>query len=72
MCQVSRNIKRIIHIKGKKQYCVALASGFSPKHFNNLLNGRKVLRAEYIVPIAAALETDPETLFTYHLKEPSE
>ena len=66
MNQVVMNVKEMIRTKGLKQYHVAMAAGFDPRHFSCMLTGRKVMRAEYIMPIAKALGTDPNTIYGYH------
>ena len=45
---IINNIKRIIEEKGMKQVAIAERAGFTASEFSNMLNGRKLLRAEYI------------------------
>lgn len=52
---IPNNISRIIKRKGIKQSYVADLSGFSYQQFSDILHGKKILRAEYIPRIAAAL-----------------
>ena len=63
---IINNIKEIISEKGMKYGVVAERAGFTPQEFSNMLNGRKLLRAEYISYIAKALGVDPNTI--YYLK----
>lgn len=57
------NAYQIMQAKKMSQSAVARAAGLSPKEFNALLRGRKLLREEYIVPICKALEATPNELF---------
>lgn len=57
------NIRKLICEKGLLQKFVAEQSGFSPQEFSDLLNGRKVLKAEYIPRIAKALGVTPNDLY---------
>lgn len=52
---VIQNIKRIIDEKGMKQVVVAERAGLSPQQLSEILNDRKLLRVEHVVPIARAL-----------------
>ena len=56
-------INTLIAQKGLMQKAVALKAGFSEQQFSDMLNGRKVIRAEYIPLIAKALEVTPNDLF---------
>ena len=49
------NIRGTIDAKGMKQVVVAERSGFTEQQFSDMLNGRKIIRAEYIPKIANAL-----------------
>lgn len=58
------NIKNIIVEKGMKQGVVAERSGFTPQEFSNILNDRrKLLRVEFILPIAEALGVEVNDLY---------
>lgn len=57
------NIKRIIREKGFRQKYIAQRAGFSELKFSDILNGRRVLRAEYLLPIASALDVEIGELF---------
>lgn len=60
---VAENAKRIIKERGLKQNAVATKAGYTPKAFNNLVNGKKVMREIDIYRIATALEVAPNELF---------
>lgn len=57
------NIRKIINSQGLKQNAVASRAGFNQKDFSNMLNGRKIIKAEYIPLISIALGVDPNKLF---------
>lgn len=58
------NIKMLISKKGMKQSVVAERAGFTPQEFSNILNERrKLLRIEFMPPIAQALEVDMNELY---------
>ena len=59
------NAYQIMHDKKMNQSAVARAAGMTPKEFNALLRGRKLLREEFITPICRALEVTPNELFGY-------
>lgn len=52
MGTVQQKIYEILDEKHMTQAKVARAAGISPKLFNAMLRGRKLLRPEYICPIA--------------------
>lgn len=60
---VAENTKRIIEERGLKQKSVAEKAGYSPRVFNDLLNGRKIIRELDIVRISSALGVPPNELF---------
>ena len=60
---VAIGIKRSIAEKGLFQKAVAERSGFTEQQFSDMLNGRKVIRAEYLPLIATALGVDVGDLF---------
>lgn len=64
-----RNIKTIINDKGMKQGVVAERAGFTPQEFSNILNGRKLLRAEYLLSIANGLDVEVNDLYGIKKKE---
>lgn len=57
------NIRNIMQEKGLKQCAVAKKMGIEPKHFSSMLNGRKLITAEYIPTIAKALNININELF---------
>lgn len=58
------NIKMLISKKGMKQSVVAERAGFTPQEFSNILNERrKLLRIEFMPPIAQALDVDMNELY---------
>ena len=59
------NAYKIMRDKKMNQSAVARAAGFSPKTFNAMLRGRKIVRQEFITPICRALEVTPNELFGY-------
>lgn len=63
------NIKKIIKIKGMKQGVVAERAGFTPQEFSNILNGRKLLRAEYLLSVANGLGVEVNDLYCVDKKE---
>lgn len=60
---VALNTKKIIRDKGIKQYVIAKKAGYNEKTFSAMLNGRKLIKACDIPPIANALEVTPNELF---------
>ena len=60
---VAPNIAGIIAEKCLKQSAVAKKAGYSRQQFNDMLNGRKVIRDTDIAKIAIALEVDANALF---------
>lgn len=64
---VPENIERIIREKGIKQCAVAEKAGYSKQQFNDMLNGRKIIKAVDILTIAQALGVFPNDL--YGIKE---
>lgn len=53
----------IIKEKGFKQCAIANKAGFSARELNDILCGRKVFRADYVIPICDALGVTPNDLF---------
>lgn len=56
-------IKQSMAAKGLYQKFVAEKSGFTEQQFSDMLNGRKVIRAEYLPRIAGALGVSVGDLF---------
>lgn len=57
------NIKSIIADKGYKQCAIAKKAGMTPRELNDLLYGRKIFRADYVIPLCKALDVSPNDLF---------
>lgn len=64
MSVVVANVKRIIAEKGYKQMAVAQRAGMSPRMLSDMLNERRVIRADNIPALAKALEVEPNELFS--------
>ena len=56
-------IERIISDKGMKKCIVAARANMSEQAFSDILNGRRLIKANDIVNIAQALEVTPNELF---------
>lgn len=65
MSDLPNRIYQIMRSKKMQQSLVAKDAGLTPKAFNNMLKGRKLIRPEYIEPICHALEVDANTLFGF-------
>lgn len=63
MSIVAQNVKRILAEKGYKQCAIAAKSGIPPRSLSDMLNERRVIRAETIPLLAQALEVEPNELF---------
>ena len=61
--RISLNLERIIRKKGYLKGAVAKKAGFTPKHFSDILHGRRAFHIEYVVPICDALDISPNELF---------
>lgn len=57
MCvsNIALNTKKLIQKKGLKQKAVAEMAGYDPKKFSDMLNGRKIITADDVLPIANSL-----------------
>lgn len=61
---VADNLRRYIHDKGLKQSALAQKAGFTAQELNDMLNGRRLMRAVDIANIIDALEgVDANALF---------
>lgn len=58
-----KNINKIIDSLGLKQGIVAERSGYSPKTFSDMLNGRRIIKALDIIRISDALGVTPNEIF---------
>ena len=52
---VANRVREIIKEKGLKQTAIAEKAGFSAQEFNDMLNGRRLMRAVDIASIISAL-----------------
>lgn len=66
MGTVAQAIRRIIAEKALVQRGVAERAGFTVQQFSYMLCGRKLILADYIPNIAAALGVNYEELFADH------
>ena len=60
---LANNIARVIESRGIKQYVIAQKAGLSKQEFNDMLKGRRVIKACDIPLIAAALDLTPNDLY---------
>lgn len=60
---IRTNIRYIIKDKGFVQKAVACRAGYSKQTFNNMLTGRRIIRADEIPRIAGALGCDSKDLY---------
>ena len=60
---VAVGIEKIIRDKGFVQGVIAAKSGFSDQQFCDMLKGRKIIRADYLVPIAKALGVTVQDIY---------
>lgn len=60
---IRMNIRTIIKEKGFLQKAVATRAGYSKQTFNNMLAGRRIIRADEIPRIAGALGCDSRDIF---------
>lgn len=68
---LAMNIKNIITQSGCKQFIIAERAGFNQYEFSNMLNGRKIIKAEDIPRIAKALGVTPNDLFNPKTSKPT-
>lgn len=59
---VMTNIRKVIDKKGYKQCAVAERAGYTGAAFNNMLTGRRTIKAADIIRISKALEVTPNEL----------
>ena len=57
------NIVRIINEKGMKQCAVAERAGFSKQHFNDMVNGRKIIKPCDLLAISGVLGVTENDLY---------
>ena len=58
-------IKSLIAESGMKQKVVAERAGFTEQMMTDMLNGRKVIKAEFVPAICLALGVTPNRLFQW-------
>ena len=61
----TRNAKcvEVIENKGLKQIYIAKKAGYSPQEFNDMLNGRRLIKVNDIARISSALDVDVNCLY---------
>lgn len=52
---VAKNIAEVIENKGLKQIYIAKKAGYSPQEFNDMLNGRRLIKVNDIARISSVL-----------------
>lgn len=62
---IAANIREISKNKGIKLKKIAENVGVSEKSFSNMLNGRGVIKAQYIPAIASTLNVTADDLFGF-------
>lgn len=60
---VAVGIQNIIRERALMQSEIARRAGFSTQQFNDMLHGRKVIRADYMIPIANALSVEVQEIY---------
>lgn len=63
--RMTENIKNLIVESGMKQKAVAERAGFTEQMMTDMLNGRKVIKAEFIPAFCQALGVTPNRLFQW-------
>lgn len=66
---VAVGIKNIIQNRAYMQSEIAKRAGFSSQQFNDMLHERKIIRADYMVPIANALGVSVQEIYDAGQKE---
>lgn len=60
---VAKHITGVIESKGLKQIYIAKKAGYSPQEFNDMLNGRRLIKANDIARISSVLDVDVNCLY---------
>ncbi|WP_294785737.1 helix-turn-helix transcriptional regulator [uncultured Eubacterium sp.] len=60
---VAKNIAEVIASNGLKQIYIAEKAGYSPQELNDMLNGRRLIKANDIARISTALGVDVNRLY---------
>lgn len=63
--RMTENIKNLIMESGMKQKAVAERAGFTEQMMSDMLQGRKVIKAEFVPAICQALGVTPNRLFLW-------
>lgn len=63
MLKINEQIKFVIDAKGFKQGAIAKKAGYPEKMFSAMMTGKRKIYAEDIMPIAKALDVEPNELF---------
>ena len=63
--RMTENIKTLIVESGMKQKVVAERAGFTEQMMTDMLNGRKVIKAEFVPALCRALGVTPNRLFQW-------
>ena len=63
--RMTENIKSLISESGMKQKAIAERAGFTEQMMTDMLNGRKVIKAEFIPALCQALGVTPNRLFQW-------
>lgn len=63
LLNTAKNLDILIKEKGYKQCAIAQKAGFSARELNDLINGRKTFKADYVLKICKALDITPNELF---------
>lgn len=60
---VAAGIRTIIQEKAYRQSEIARRAGFSSQQFNDMIHDRKIIRADYMIPIANALSVSVQDIY---------
>jgi len=60
---VAVGIRNIIQDRAYMQSEIARRAGFSSQQFNDMLHERKIIRADYMIPIAKALGVSVQEIY---------
>lgn len=66
---VAVGIEAILKEKGFMQGAIARKAGFTDQQFCDMLAGRKVIRADYMVPIAMAMGVTVQEIYDAGMSE---
>lgn len=60
---VAAGIEKLLKEHGLIQKNVAVKAGFTEQQFSDMLCGRKIIRADYLVPIACAMRVSIQDIY---------